>query len=107
LYLVFCYWRPIETTEKKEYKDITFKVQLAASSKKLDTKSYNFKGLNDIDREKEGGLYKYYYGATSDYNKIQLMKTFAQEKGYTTCYIVAFKKGKKIVLSEALKSELN
>ncbi|MFC7357139.1 N-acetylmuramoyl-L-alanine amidase [Jejudonia soesokkakensis] len=97
----------IETTEKKEYKDITFKVQLAASSKKIDTKSSNFKGLKDIDRKKEGELYKYYYGDTSDYNKIQLMKTFAQEKGYTTCYIVAFKKGEKIELSEALKSEVN
>ena len=95
----------IEETEEKIYKDIDFKVQLAASSKKLDTKPQNFKGLKDISRDKVDGLYKYYYGDTSDYNKIQLMKTFAQEKGYTTCYIVAFKKGKKIELREALKSE--
>jgi len=95
----------IEETEEKIYKDIDFKVQLAASSKKLDTKPQNFKGLKDISRDKVDGLYKYYYGDTSDYNKIQLMKTFAQEKGYTTCYVVAFKKGKKIELREALKSE--
>ncbi len=95
----------IETTEEKIYKDVTFKVQLAASSKKLATKPYNFKGLKQISRSKEDGLYKYYYGETSDYNKIHLMKKFAREKGYSTCYIVAFKEGKKVKLSEVLKSE--
>lgn len=95
----------IETTEKKIYDGITFKVQLAASSKKLETKSYNFKGLKGISRNKEDGLYKYYYGETSDYNKIQLMKSYAREKGYSTSYVVAFERGKKIKLSELLKSE--
>ena len=91
--------------KKRSIKDVTFKVQLAASSKKLELKPYNFKGLNEISRSKEGNLYKYYYGATSDYNKIQLMKTFAQEKGYTSCYVVAFKNGEKLKLSEVIKSE--
>ena len=50
----------IEGTEEKIYKDVTFKVQLAASSKKLDTKPYNFKGLKELSRNEEGGLYKYY-----------------------------------------------
>lgn len=97
--------KAIETTETKEYKGVEFRVQLAASSKKLDTKPSNFRGLKDVDRKKEDGLYKYYYGGTSDYNKIQLMKTFAQEKGYPSCYVVAFKDGKKKKLSEVLKSQ--
>ena len=29
------------------------------------------------------------------YNQIQLMQTFAKEKGYPSCYIVAFKEGEK------------
>jgi len=95
----------IKTTEEKIYDNVEFRVQLAASSKKLDTKPQNFKGLKDVDRKKEDGLYKYYYGETSDYNKIQLMKTFAQEKGYASCYIVAFKDGRKKKLSEVLKSQ--
>jgi len=95
----------IEETEEKIYKGVTFKVQLAASSKKLDTKPYNFKGLKEITRNKEEDFYKYYYGETSDYNKIQLMKTYAREKGYTSSYIVAFKKNKKVKLSEVLKSQ--
>ncbi len=96
--------KAIDETQEKNYEGVTFRVQLAASSRKLDTKPSNFKGLKEVDRKKEDGLYKYYYGETSDYNKIQLMKTFAQEKGYSSCYVVAFKDGKKRKLSEVLKS---
>jgi N-acetylmuramoyl-L-alanine amidase len=97
----------IKNTAEKIYKGITFKVQLAATGKKLNPNSRNFKGLKDVSRDKENGLYKYYYGETSDYNKIQLMKTFAQQKGFPTAYVVAFKKGKKLNISEVLKSKDN
>lgn len=56
------------------YEDILFKVQIAAGSRKLDTKPANFKGLTMISREQEGGLFKYYYGNTSDYNLIQALQ---------------------------------
>ena len=95
----------IETVEENNFEGVSFRVQLAASSKKQNTKPSNFKGLKDVARAKEDGLYKYYYGETSDYNKIQLMRTFAQEKGYASCYIVAFKNGKKKKLSEVLNSQ--
>lgn len=64
------------------YKDITFMVQLAAGSKKLDTKPYNFKGLQGVSREKEGKLYKYYYGKTSDYLRIQELHREAVKKRF-------------------------
>jgi len=95
----------IEDTKDRVYPDIIFKVQLAAVSRKINTKPSNFKGLKEIERVKEGKLNKYYYGETSDYNKIQLMKKFAKEKGYDSCYIVAFKDGKKLKLSDVLNSE--
>lgn len=99
--------KTIETTKEDLYEGVIFKVQLAASGKKLDTKPSNFMGLIDISREKEDKLYKYYYGETSDFNKIQIMKTFAQQKGYPSAYIVAFKKGKKVNVAEVLKSKAN
>jgi N-acetylmuramoyl-L-alanine amidase len=99
--------KTIESTKEDIYEGVTFKVQLAATSKKLDPKPSNFKGLKDVAREKENGLFKYYYGETSDYNKIQVMKTFVQQKGYPSAYIVAFKKGKKVNLPEVLKSKAN
>jgi len=92
----------IKISQEKIYDDVTFKVQLAAGSKKIATKAYNFKGLKNVAREKFGTLYKYFYGSTSNYTEIQLLKTFAQEKGYTSAYVVAFKDGQKVKLSEVL-----
>ena len=99
--------KAIESTKEDIYEGITFKVQLAASGRKLDPKPSNFKGLKDVERNHEDDLFKYYYGQTSDYNKIQVMKTFVQQKGFNSAYIVAFKKGKKVNLPEVLKSKAN
>jgi len=87
--------------------DVEFKVQIAASSKDLITKPYNFKGLEAVTKVKEGGLYKYYYGLTSDYNVIRKLEDEAKRKGYPSCFIVAYKQGKKIPLSDALKTTAN
>lgn len=94
-------------SDSEVYTDITFKVQIAASTRKLETKSYNFKGLSDISREQINGIYKYYYGSTSNYNTIKAQKLEALEKGYSSCFIVAIKNGEQIPLSEALKSSTN
>ncbi|PTX61406.1 N-acetylmuramoyl-L-alanine amidase [Kordia periserrulae] len=91
-----------ETKTPKIYKDITFKVQLSASSKKIATKPYNFKGLDQISREKSGKIFRYFYGETSDYEEIKRLQVIAKRKGYTDCYVVAFKNGKKVPLSEVL-----
>ena len=85
------------------YSDVTFKVQIAASSKSLATKAYNFKGLSAISKEKAGNLYKYYYGSTSNYNATKQLVSEAKSKGYKSCFVVAFKNGKIISLTEALK----
>ncbi len=101
---------PVKVVIEKEFDDtfidVTFKVQLAASSRKLEPKSSNFKGLNPVFREKEGKLYKYYYGATSSYSQIQKLHQNAINRGYTESYLVAFKEGKKITVNEALKSQV-
>ncbi|MCG9972318.1 N-acetylmuramoyl-L-alanine amidase family protein [Christiangramia crocea] len=93
-------------TQPQIYRDVTFRVQLAAGSKKIDAKPYNFKGLQNIERTKEGKLYKYYYGETSDYLKIQQLHQEAIKKGYPSSYIVAFRNDNKITVNEALKSRL-
>lgn len=89
------------------YNNIVFKVQLAASSNKLEPKPFNFNGLPDISREKEGKLYKYFYGYTSDYNKVKQFQLEAQKKGYPSSFIVAYKDGKRIDLNDALKTTAN
>ena len=87
--------------------NVIYKVQIAAGSKKIDTKPYNFNQLDDISYEKENNLYKYYYGASYDYNKILEMEDVAKLKGYKSSFIVAFKDGKRIPISQALKSSAN
>ncbi len=93
----------VETT----LSDIVFKVQIAAGSTPLETEPYNFKGLHGISRLKDGLVYKYFYGATSSYDKIKELEEEATEKGYTSSFIVAFKDGKKIALIDALKTTAN
>lgn len=90
-----------------ELSPIVFKVQIAASSKSLETKPYNFKGLEYVTKLKEGSLYKYFYGNSSNYETAKTLEQQAKTKGYQSCFIVAFKEGKKIALSVALKSTTN
>lgn len=92
----------LENTTPRIIEGVIFKVQIAASSRALEAKSYNFKGLSDISREKSGNIYKYYSGKTSDYNMIKQLQEVAK-KDYSGAFIVAFKDGKRISMTEALK----
>ena len=95
-----------DNSSKNSDNSIVFKVQIAASSKKLATKSYNFKGLKRISRtkSKSKSIYRYFYGKTTSYDEAVELKNEALEKGYNTAFIVAYKNGEKIALSSALKT---
>ena len=83
---------------------VSFKIQIAASSKALEPKSYNFKGLSEISREKVGKTYKYFSGNTSDYKKAKQLQDKARSNGYRDAFIVAYKDGTKIDVANAFKS---
>ncbi len=85
------------------FSKIEFKVQIASGAQKIETKPYNFKGLNNIERVKVDGAYKYYLGKTNDYNEIKRMHQLAKSKGYTSAFIVAFQNGKRIPVEDVLK----
>ena len=101
------YNTPIEETNNtsrvNSSKEIVFKVQISASGTKLEPLPKNFKGLSPISREQDGKLYKYLYGEESDYELIKKRLQTAKDKGYISAYIVAYKEGVKISVSEALK----
>jgi len=93
-----------KTQNAQLYKGVIFKVQIASSSKRVKTKSYNFKGLKNVEAVKVGKYYKYYLGKTSDYLQIKKLKKLAKEKGYEGAYIVAFKGDERIPLQSLLKN---
>ncbi len=83
---------------------ITYKVQIASSKKRIKTKSYNFKGLKNIERVKVGRYYKYYYGISNDYQESKKALFRAKKKGYNSAFIAAFKNGEKVSINEVLGS---
>lgn len=83
--------------------EITFRIQIASSKNKIDLKTYNFKGLKNVQRVKMDTYYKYYSGMTKTYQEAKIHLLEVKNKGYSDAYIVAFKNGVKVPLSEVLK----
>ena len=74
--------------------ELIYKVQIAAGKRRLELKSYNFKGLKNISRIKDGSFYKYFYSSSSSIDDIKKKKKYAKLNGYPNAYIVGFKNGK-------------
>ncbi len=83
--------------------NIEFRVQLMAGSKNLPLDPSSFNGLNRLSKEPYKDLYRYMYGSTSSYKDAKLLKKNADQKGYPTSYIVAYKDGVRIPTPEAIK----
>lgn len=92
-----------QPTEVVDEKGIVFKVQLAASGRKLETTPSNFKKLSPISREQHGSLYKYFYSDEASYETAKKRLEEAKSKGYSSAFIVAYKDGVKISLADAIK----
>jgi N-acetylmuramoyl-L-alanine amidase len=82
-----------------------FKIQVHASNTSIELKPQNFKGLNNISYVSEKGFYKYMYGETNDYEEAKNELSEAKNKGYASAFVVAFKNGVKISLTEAIKKK--
>lgn len=93
-----------KTVQEIKEDTLSFKIQVSSSKKKIATKSYNFKGLKNIERVKVQSYYKYYYGKTASYKNIQSLLKRVRKKGYRSAFIAAFKNGVKISVKEALKT---
>jgi len=89
-------------TSKEVAESIIFKIQLMASSKNVQLTSANFNGLSNLSQEPYKNLYRYMYGETRSYREAKMMQTLAQEKGYKSAYIVAYKLGERIPIKQAM-----
>ena len=80
--------------QPKTVNNIIYKVQISASKRRLELKSYNFKGLKNISRIKQGSIYKYFYSRSSNLEEMKEKKKYARSKGFSNAYIVGFENGK-------------
>ena len=100
---------PLETTSSSTTSSnkstTTFRIQIAASTKKIALKPYNFKGLSDISRIKTGSLYRYYYGSFSSYKLAKRAVPKLAKKGYKGAYIKAFEGNKELSITHEMKSK--
>jgi len=83
-----------------------FKIQILTSSRPLAKNDKRLKGLKNVDYYKEGGLYKYTYGASSDYNKVLRTKRSITAQ-FKDAFIIAFKNGKKVNVNAAINEFKN
>ena len=79
---------------------IVFKIQFLTSQKNLVPGSTQFKGLK-ADSYREDGLYKYTYGATTDYNEIVKLRRQIIDK-FPDAFIIAMRGTEKIPLQDAI-----
>lgn len=93
-------------TPSNIYPGIDFKVQIASGKKKLETKSYNFKGLKGVERGKIGSMYKYYYGKSSDFDHIIKLQSEARKAGFIQAFVVAFRGKERVKLSSLINRSL-
>jgi hypothetical protein len=68
------------------YKEVTtgvkFQVQILTSSKPLNKKSSEFKGLDKVDEYISGNVYKYLAGSTPNFQEAKDMQKILREMGY-------------------------
>ena len=93
--------RPITVESATNSGEITFKIQILTSSSPLTKNDKRLKGLKDVDYYKEKGLYKYTYGASTDYNKVLRSKRAITDK-FKDAFIIAFRDGEKMNINAAI-----
>ncbi len=93
--------RPVKSENATINSEITFKIQILTSSKPLSKNDRQFKGVKNVDFYKEGGLYKYTYGESENYNTVLRTKRSISAQ-FKDAFIVAFRNGEKMNINEAI-----
>ncbi|MCR4835549.1 MAG: N-acetylmuramoyl-L-alanine amidase [Bacteroidaceae bacterium] len=98
---------PTETTQTTSTSNAkpVFKVQFLSSPKHLVPGSTQFKGVQG-EAYKEGNVYKYMYGSTTDYNEATKLKNTIADR-FPDAFVVAFKDGQKVNVADAINEWKN
>lgn len=90
----------INTTKTVDNEEEKYKVVIASSRRKLETKHYNFKGLKGVERIKKGPYYRYYFGSSKDFKEANKNLEIAKSRGYRTAYLITLNDGKENMLTK-------
>jgi len=81
---------------------VIFKVQLAASKRKLNVELSKWQQIEDLNFNKTDQWYRYYAGKYLNYQTALEVRKKCTKIGFQSAFVVAFKDGKKIKLEKAL-----
>ena len=79
-----------------------FKVQLMASDRQLAATDRQLKGVKNVESFKEGRLWKYTVGASTDYNEIRALRKEVLGK-FPQAFIIAFRNSERMDVQEAIQ----
>ena len=93
-----------EQPQPEEVKDEApvFKVQILTSNVKLKSGSRQLKGRDDADFYKDGNIYKYTVGASTNYNEIYRLRKQLLDQ-VPEAFIIAFKGGQRMNVQKAIE----
>ncbi len=92
--------QPVIVVNEPAEVGIVLKVQVVSSSNPIAKNSNQFKG-KEVWEYQQGGLYKYTVGATVDFEEITKLQSELRDLGFKGAFVVAFKDGERIKVSEA------
>jgi hypothetical protein len=93
----------VNTESDTKNLEIIFKVQIISSSTRLARNSSQFKRLESVWEYKDSDLYKYTVGNQKDLKSASTLQSELRRKGFSGAFVVAFKNGKRIPITEAKK----
>lgn len=82
-----------------------YAVQLAVSSKDLETVPQNFNGLSLVHKENYGTLFRYLHGHFTTRSEADAARKRCISSGYKDAYVVAYHENQRISLDDAAKIE--
>jgi len=92
------FYRSLTSSEQMDY--VNYKIQVSASNRLIETKSYNFNGLESIEVFKEGSLYKYLYGNYRSLEEAKKQLKYVKKFGFNSSFVIGFRNNRIIPLSK-------
>jgi len=81
--------------------ELVYKVQIAVTSKVLDTRRAPYNSFKNITYERQNNLYKYMVGLHNNYQNAKNELDNLKKHGFHDAFIVIYKQGKRLSTSEA------